>query len=653
MTRQCGSESIENMAAHRCSSSAALVVLCYISFSVFIVANSQETKPTVENHATVVEDTQTDTETAEKSTEQPAVSVREWEATETEEETPDSSAPETGVSSSGPHPKDDFQEELVIRPLHSGDIYASFQFRTLWETDFLSGNKVSHYRLFPKSLGQVISKFSVRELHISFTQGYWRTMQWGQPFLPSPPGAELWVWFQDSVTDVDGTWKELTNVLSGIFCASLNFIDSTNTVQPSASFKPLGIGNVTDHRFLRYATLPREIVCTENLTPWKKLLPCGSKAGLAVLLKSEKLFHSSFHSQAVHIRPVCQDLQCKTTSWELRQTLNVVFDLHTSGQGKREWSLFKMFSRTLTEACPLASSSKIYIDITDNPEGEQFEVTPATPLLSQAVVLGDRRTFSVYDLTQQITFGTVRSLNLLIRWKSSEGDMLRPLLHAERYVAGYGLQTGEIHTLMYNNHPYRSFPVLLLESVPWYLRLYIHTLTVTSKGKDNKPSYIHYQPSKDRERPHLLEMLVQLPPNSATEVTVQFERALLKWTEYTPDPNHGFYVGSSVISSLVPSIVAMDTNSSQDRPLFSSFFPCKEESSYFMRVYTEPLLVNLPTPDFSMPYNVICLTCTVVAVGYGSLYNLLTRSFQIEEPSPGLAKRIANIIRKLRGVPPL
>lgn len=38
-------------------------------------------------------------------------------------------------------------------------------------------------------------------------------------------------------------------------------------------------------------------------------------------------------------------------------------------------------------------------------------------------------------------------------------------------------------------------------------------------------------------------MLVQLPPNSVTEVTVQFERALLKWTEYTPDPNHGFYVG--------------------------------------------------------------------------------------------------------------
>lgn len=54
--------------------------------------------------------------------------------------------------------------------------------------------------------------------------------------------------------------------------------------------------------------------------------------------------------------------------------------------------------------------------------------------------------------------------------------------------------------------------------------------------------YIHYQPAQDRKRPHLLEMLIQLPANSVTKVTIQFERALLKWTEYTPDPNHGFYV---------------------------------------------------------------------------------------------------------------
>ena len=46
-----------------------------------------------------------------------------------------------------------------------------------------------------------------------------------------------------SPSSVDKSWKELSNVLSGIFCASLNFIDSTNTVTPTASFKPLGLAN--------------------------------------------------------------------------------------------------------------------------------------------------------------------------------------------------------------------------------------------------------------------------------------------------------------------------------------------------------------------------------------------------------------------------
>lgn len=55
-------------------------------------------------------------------------------------------------------------------------------------------------------------------------------------------------------------------------------------------------------------------------------------------------------------------------------------------------------------------------------QGEQFELSPATPLVSQAAVLGDRRTFSVYDLMQQATFGAAHSLNLLIRWKSTEGE---------------------------------------------------------------------------------------------------------------------------------------------------------------------------------------------------------------------------------------
>ncbi|XP_069922058.1 uncharacterized protein [Oryctolagus cuniculus] len=98
-----------------------------------------------------------------------------------------------------------------------------------------------------------------------------------------------------------------------------------------------------------------------------------------------------------------------------------------------------------------------------------------------------------------------------------------PFLHAQHYVSGYGLQKGQLSTLLYNTHPYRVFPVLLLDTVPWYLQLYVHTLTITSKGKEKKPSYIHYQPAQDCLQPHLLEMLIQLPASSVTTISIQFE----------------------------------------------------------------------------------------------------------------------------------
>ena len=58
--------------------------------------------------------------------------------------------------------------------------------------------------------------------------------------------------------------------------------------------------------------------------------------------------------------------------------------------------------------------------------------------------------------------------------------------------------------------------------------------------------------------------------------------------------------------------------------------------------------MNLPTPDFSMPYNVICLTCTVVALAFGPLHNITTKSLTIVEPGdvqPGLIGRVKNFLK--------
>jgi phosphatidylinositol glycan class T len=46
-------------------------------------------------------------------------------------------------------------------------------------------------------------------------------------------------------------------------------------------------------------------------------------------------------------------------------------------------------------------------------------------------------------------------------------------------------------------------------------------------------------------------------------------------------------------------------------------------------IHTRTLLLDLATPDFSMPYNVIIMSCTLIALMFGSVFNMLTREFVV------------------------
>jgi len=82
---------------------------------------------------------------------------------------------------------------------------------------------------------------------------------------------------------VDKNWELLTNGLSGLFCSSLNFVNGARTIQPLFSFGPDGlVDDRFNNSFVRYAALPSEIVCTENLTPWKKMLPCDTRVNIVL-----------------------------------------------------------------------------------------------------------------------------------------------------------------------------------------------------------------------------------------------------------------------------------------------------------------------------------------------------------------------------------
>lgn len=129
----------------------------------------------------------------------------------------------------------------------------------------------------------------------------------------------------------DGRWLTLTNALSGLFCASINFIDSTRTTRPVVSFQPAGdhSNSTLSKLHLLHGTLPREVVCTENLTPFLKLLPCKGKAGISSLLDGHKLFDASWQSMSIDVRPICPS-ESDECQLEITQTIDMVLDVQRS-----------------------------------------------------------------------------------------------------------------------------------------------------------------------------------------------------------------------------------------------------------------------------------------------------------------------------------
>ena len=89
-------------------------------------------------------------------------------------------------------------------------------------------------------------------------------------------------------------------------------------------------------------------------------------------------------------------------------------------------------------------------------------------------------------------------------------------------------------------------------------------------------------------------------------------KAFLRYTEHPPDAQRGWDLPPAII---VP-VRLMDNGSDSNPPIDG-------------RIYTCALLVDLATPDFSMPYNVIIFTCSLVAFIFGSVFNLLTRKFVV------------------------
>ncbi|KAF9890203.1 Subunit of the glycosylphosphatidylinositol transamidase complex-like protein [Aspergillus nanangensis] len=547
----------------------------------------------------------------------------------------------------------DYHESLTLQPLPQSALLASFNFRSnASEESFDERN----FRYFPRALGQILQHAHTKELHLRFTTGRWDDQSWGsRPWdgtKEGVTGVELWAWIDASDDEeASAKWITLTQSLSGLFCASINFIDSTRTTRPVASFQPTGDHSISNNLHLLHGTLPGEVVCTENLTPFLKLLPCKGKAGVASLLDGHKLFDASWQSMSVDFRPVCPHPdECVV---QIEQTVDIVLDIDRSKRPRdnpiprpvpndqlvcdtskayhsdqtcyplektkeKGWSLSEVFGRSVSGACPLGNDQNSHDETVCLRVPHEREVSISLGALEIKKPDGVSRCYELQPF---------RDFDLVIPEQdaTTQVPLEEPVLRAERTIVGHGQERGGMRIIFDNPSDTNAADFIYFETLPWFLRPYVHTLQATVTGRDGVRQQVpasqfiketYYRPAVDRERGTQLELALSIPAASTVTLTYDFEKAVLRYTEYPPDANRGFNVAPAVIK-----VNGRDAANGRSHPIY---------------IRTTSLLLPLPTPDFSMPYNVIILTSTVIALAFGSIFNLLVRRFVTVEEAEAL-----------------
>ncbi|KAJ3998557.1 GPI transamidase component PIG-T [Lentinula boryana] len=510
---------------------------------------------------------------------------------------------------------EEFEEHLSIKSLRDGRVTSSFSFTTLLRdaiprdprTLAFDDDISQHYTLFPLSLGQILRQYAITELHLTLNAGKWNYDTWGYPDEPDVGvGAELRAWMAgDSISSIDERWQGVRNALAGLFCASLGSLDEQRTTSPRLSFPPEGaLPDWGLPHELRHASHASEHVCTENLTPFLKLLPCKSLSGLATLLNPHRIFDADWHGIGLHVlwRP---------EGVEVRLNVQLVSDpLRISAQGKQDWSFHSLFDRKVEKACPVASSTRVSVEL---PNSGVYRVYPEPQEIKDG-----KAYYNLKNNNEAWNIGTMWPTDFEYRICHAALSPPDPALvpfSVTRNLLGPTQDRGELSIVLTNNQQ-DTLQLLYLETMPWIVQFYLHTIRVHSDNvpRDDLVSNISYVLPVPHARPATFESVLTLPGRSTLTFSMDVAKAFLRYTEHPPDAQRGWDLPPAIFTPL---------NQSLNEPM-----------SLGSRVYTPSLLVDLATPDFSMPYNVIIFTCSVMAFIFGSVFNVLTRKFIVVRLDP-------------------
>ena len=427
---------------------------------------------------------------------------------------------------------DFMMEEVWIRPLPLSRVALHF------DVSIEASLSKMHYDLFPKMIGQMLAKYSTQSLSFSMVSGVWDVHTYGRPFAPSASfGSTLNATVSKNTSA--STWQGLKSELAALFSASLVQMDKTTTTV---------ITNMEKDTVTFFATLPREEVCTENLTPWCKLLPCRTHTGLAQLVDTLRTVGADYFDLSLHAEIL------DNGNVKLRQTLTKVVRMQ-----KEEWSIASLVRGTsddeklLVKACPLSTTSRIYVEADETMEfikkPEEIKMI-SLPWCSSKK--SEKKIGAIYKLSKEVAL----DMNTIGVRKTQEGTFEQEVVSVHRFITGYGQVHGGLALRITNKHTTLPFRVDYTDHIPWFLRLYFSTVRLSIGGKELDPRAAlldyKFQPAEDHGRPNVLAFAVDLRPNSTLVLSIQFDKVFIQLEQHPRDANRGMDVAGArvIVSSL-------------------------------------------------------------------------------------------------------
>lgn len=506
-----------------------------------------------------------------------------------------------------------FNETLDLRTLPGGRVHAAFSFAL--HSDDAS---LHHFRLLPRGLLQPVASLDVDAFQLSLTAGRWQYGTWGAQLgsQSAASGAEVWASFgKEHSMPLATRWRRLTSALAGTFCASLDAIDDATSVEVPAMY---AWSDAPANASMLHAYLPSESVCTENITPLLKLLPCKGGAGLASLIQPHTILKSEFHSISVRVRRTA-------SGYTVVLGVEVVMRPPSIEHTGHDWTLDTLFSRGLDKACPVADASAVRLVVP-----HKASVTPVGRVVDDDE---DDEWHNPYTVrTDEHVYDTTRAPFALAFHAGHAGPFMRRApLQASRQVLGYGQEKNLVRLTLHNDLPTETVYVQYYDQLPWVVAPLMHTLhtSLVQNAQDDEETvryrddfdtpfvaHAHYQPSQLRNKTGAVELTLRVPAASTLTVTYTIVKRVLHYDEHVPDPHRGIDLPPALFVPVV-----------HGRPWAYVHRQAPVHAVQSERIYAPPSLLDIAVPDFSMPYNIILFYSTFVALFFGSMLNLMVRQF--------------------------